>query len=598
MKMVMSRKIMKIMSRAKIGMMSRCFVSASASNTGKYRSKTTPSSVPYFTHRALLKPGTKLTSSGPCRDDDRCVNSDADCSTSTSMTVHNDDEKEDVVLPIAFDERRNTLCLITKMTPARSSGSHAEMKPVLLRAKSVREFIDSRRRGGGGGGRGEHPEREILPMGSFRSVLSSSPMAPSSRIGVSALACTRDDDDELLDIVGNYDEQEDDVDNRRSYDRHQERRRERREWISTRSLLTSGMTQSDVEMLAMASSFVSYHTASQYCGICGSKTVLPTKRDGSRVSERVCSNPSCGETIYPRIDPVVITLVCCGDWCLLGHNKRWTPGRYSLLAGFIELGESVETAIRREVYEEAGVHVGEDAHVTFIESQPWPFPRSLMLGYICSIAPTTLEATAGTASLGGYSIEAPPGETECIDGELGDARWFHRKWLEAAMCGHNPQLPDSIEAFTVPGSYSLSRSILDVFVSSPPAEIAREGEEDAWLDEVEDVVIDDFGTFKYVLIRVTDTNSGANKLVVRGSARFDYHNEVFKHAEALCEYVGGSGGGVSMEALGGGRIERTSSTMRIYGFSYAFGQADHRVSAVVLRRVFPLHDMSVSFDGY
>ena len=88
--------------------------------------------------------------------------------------------------------------------------------------------------------------------------------------------------------------------------------------------------------------------------------------------------PNCGAQHHPRTDPVVITLVIDGDRVLLGRNANWPENRYSALAGFVEPGESLEEAVAREIGEEAGVTVAE---VTYVSSQPWPFPASLMLGF-------------------------------------------------------------------------------------------------------------------------------------------------------------------------------------------------------------------------
>lgn len=93
----------------------------------------------------------------------------------------------------------------------------------------------------------------------------------------------------------------------------------------------------------------------------------------------VCSAPACGTQHFPRTDPAIIVLVTAGDLCLLGRQVRWTPGMFSTLAGFVEPGESLEEAVAREVMEETGVPV---ARACYHSSQPWPFPASLMVGFI------------------------------------------------------------------------------------------------------------------------------------------------------------------------------------------------------------------------
>lgn len=109
-----------------------------------------------------------------------------------------------------------------------------------------------------------------------------------------------------------------------------------------------------------------------YCSCCGHKT-----KAGRGGYVRICINKKCAAEHFPRTDPVVIMMVTDGDRCLLGRGKGWPEGNYSALAGFMEPGETIEEATRREVFEEAGIKVG---RVTYMRSQPWPFPSSLMIG--------------------------------------------------------------------------------------------------------------------------------------------------------------------------------------------------------------------------
>jgi NAD+ diphosphatase len=119
------------------------------------------------------------------------------------------------------------------------------------------------------------------------------------------------------------------------------------------------------------------------------------------------------------VDPAIIVLVADGDRCLLGRQTGWPGGLYSTIAGFVEPGESLEDAVRREVYEETNIRV---AAVRYHSSQPWPFPSSLMLGFV-AVADTTLAK-----------------EIRLNDGELEDARWFTRKELRSGF----PKLPFKI----------------------------------------------------------------------------------------------------------------------------------------------------------
>jgi NAD+ diphosphatase len=160
------------------------------------------------------------------------------------------------------------------------------------------------------------------------------------------------------------------------------------------------LADADAGLLAYAQGMLYWHRRNQFCGTCGQPT---RASDGGFVL--TCP---IGHVRHPRTDPVVIMLVVDADRALLGRQESWPPGRYSALAGFLEPGESLETAVRREVEEEAGVIVGE---VRYRASQPWPFPASLMVG---------------------FEAEYESGAIETDDDELEDARWFSRDELERA----------------------------------------------------------------------------------------------------------------------------------------------------------------------
>jgi NAD+ diphosphatase len=165
------------------------------------------------------------------------------------------------------------------------------------------------------------------------------------------------------------------------------------------------MDRREGTLLAYARGIVHWHQRHRFCGACGSPT---TSRHGGHM--RACTNPACGTEHFPRTDPAVIMLVTrparrgvfSSGRCLLARQPHWPKGMYSSLAGFVEPGESLEEAVRREVREETGIVVGQ---VLYRASQPWPFPSSLMLGF---------RAVAESESIK-------------IDGhELEDARWFTR----------------------------------------------------------------------------------------------------------------------------------------------------------------------------
>jgi NAD+ diphosphatase len=158
---------------------------------------------------------------------------------------------------------------------------------------------------------------------------------------------------------------------------------------------------------------MTWHQRHRFCGVCGAPT-----RSEQAGHVRRCTQPDCAAEIFPRTDPAVIMLVCHGDWCLLGRQAKWPGGMYSALAGFVEPGESLEDAVAREVLEETGVAV---LDCEYHSSQPWPFPSSLMIGYLARA-----------------SADAVPRADE----ELEDARWFTRREVASGLVGLPP--PQSV----------------------------------------------------------------------------------------------------------------------------------------------------------
>jgi NAD+ diphosphatase len=130
------------------------------------------------------------------------------------------------------------------------------------------------------------------------------------------------------------------------------------------------LTPREAELAAMAKSVLDWHRTHRFCSTCGKESAMALGG-----WQRRC--PACARAHFPRVDPVVIMLITQGNDVLLGRSHGWPEGMYSLLAGFVEPGETVESAVRREVAEETGVPVGA---VTYLASQPWPYPSSLMLG--------------------------------------------------------------------------------------------------------------------------------------------------------------------------------------------------------------------------
>ncbi|MDQ3145037.1 MAG: NAD(+) diphosphatase [Pseudomonadota bacterium] len=184
------------------------------------------------------------------------------------------------------------------------------------------------------------------------------------------------------------------------------------------------INKGDAPLFAAALSLANWHRRHCFCSVCGAAT-QPNRGGWSRA----CG--SCGAEHYPRADPVVIMLATYDDHLLLGRQPHYPPSRYSALAGFVEPGETIEAAVARELFEEAGIRVTE---VTYLASQPWPFPSSLMIG---------AHATATSDSL-------------VIDtAELDDARWFSRAEVAAALAG-NPA-----SAFLPPPRFAIARTLLE-----------------------------------------------------------------------------------------------------------------------------------------
>lgn len=138
------------------------------------------------------------------------------------------------------------------------------------------------------------------------------------------------------------------------------------------------MPAAEAQMAAHAVHLSNWINRNRYCGTCAAPMRL---REGGHKLQ--CENAECGREEFPRTDPVVITLVTYGDRCLLARQPKMAPRFYSALAGFVEPGETLETAVRREVREEAGVQI---VGLRYIGSQPWPFPSSLMVGYLAEAA--------------------------------------------------------------------------------------------------------------------------------------------------------------------------------------------------------------------
>jgi NAD+ diphosphatase len=191
--------------------------------------------------------------------------------------------------------------------------------------------------------------------------------------------------------------------------------------------LAPAIAPSEAAILAEARSLLDWHARHRFCAQCGSPT-----RMASAGWKRRC--PECRASHFPRTDPVVIMLATRGDRALLGRNRRRPGARFSCLAGFVEPGETPEEAVRREVREEAGVRCG---RVRYLAAQPWPFPSSLMMGFL---------AEALTEEI---TVDAE---------ELAEARWFSRDEIRE-MVARAATGPDDPKQVSLPSPIAIAHHI-------------------------------------------------------------------------------------------------------------------------------------------
>ena len=202
--------------------------------------------------------------------------------------------------------------------------------------------------------------------------------------------------------------------------------------IDLRALGIQGLIDpTDLGALAQARSYLHWHAANRFCGRCGG--LLAMHRGGVC---RTCE--TCAVETFPRVDPVVIMLAIDGERCLLGRQPRFAAGMYSALAGFMEPGETIEEAVRRETKEEAGIRIG---RVAYHSSQAWPFPSSLMIG--CHAEALDAEIVRDAA-------------------ELEDCRWFSRGEVALMLAGEHP---DGLKA---PFPMAIAHQLLKAFAEWEP----------------------------------------------------------------------------------------------------------------------------------
>jgi len=200
-----------------------------------------------------------------------------------------------------------------------------------------------------------------------------------------------------------------------------------RRWAELMTVLDT-LPAGEAGIYAAARSVLDWHARHRFCANCGAKTAPHHAGWG-----RLC--PQCDTEHYPRTDPVVIMLAEYQDRVLVGRQPMFAPGRYSALAGFVEVGESIEEAVARELREEAGVVA---TSVRYIASQPWPFPSQLMVACIATVADDTITLDMA---------------------ELEDAKWVSRTEVEAALRG------DADAAFGAPPRYAIANSLFNAWLA-------------------------------------------------------------------------------------------------------------------------------------
>ncbi|WP_187968999.1 NAD(+) diphosphatase [Aquibium microcysteis] len=200
--------------------------------------------------------------------------------------------------------------------------------------------------------------------------------------------------------------------------------------IDYRSIYAQGLLGDDtLGALAQGAALLGWHQTHRFCGRCGGATQM---RAGGY--KRKCE--ACGAEHFPRTDPVAIMLAVTKDRCLMGRSPHFAPGMYSCLAGFIEPGETIEAAVRRETFEEAGIRVG---RVVYHASQPWPFPYSLMIGCFG---------------------EAVSHEIDADRTELEDCRWFTREETRAILSRSHP------EGITAPPPMAIAHHLIKAWAEA------------------------------------------------------------------------------------------------------------------------------------
>ena len=223
-------------------------------------------------------------------------------------------------------------------------------------------------------------------------------------------------------------------------------------------------------LLATANGLREFQIRNQYCTYCGSKTYVANVG-----GNRKCS--TCSKSVYPRIDVASIMLITdsTNQYALLGRKQSWPIGRYSTLAGFMEVGETIEQCCIRETYEESGVQV-DPTTIQYVTSQPWPFPQSIMVGFYGRAYPVSINATSSSSSSSNDNSIVVLPEIIIDTKEMEDIRWFSKEYVKQHVI-HNPHnigstalktyTPNQYEKeFHIPGKSSLGRLLITQWCTS------------------------------------------------------------------------------------------------------------------------------------
>ncbi len=209
-------------------------------------------------------------------------------------------------------------------------------------------------------------------------------------------------------------------------------------WLKENNIIINDLRKygpilDDIEasFLALSNGMFYWHNTHRFCGSCGFKNF---SKEGGFVMK--CSNEKCGKSHFPRTDPAIITLISFQDKVLLGRSPRFPVSMYSTLAGFVEPGESLEQALEREVFEEVGIKV---KNIKYFNSQPWPFPASLMLGFFA---------------------EALNEQMKIDYDEIEDAHWFSINELKSL------EHPSITGGFKLPREDSIARRLVETWINS------------------------------------------------------------------------------------------------------------------------------------